>query len=90
MSNLSKETTNRIKADALKFGIENHGWDVESKDYLEGALHEAERAQDLHDTMEQIANAPSPSNEREMMAWIETARNLAVAAIAKYREVGNG
>lgn len=46
MSNLSKETSERIYADASKHSENWYGHDDVNKDYLEGALHEAERAQE--------------------------------------------
>jgi hypothetical protein len=81
MSNLSKETIARIEADALRHGEQEHGWDEMSKDYLSGALHEAERAQGLVDALEWI----------QMHAPIEPiVDDVISAALAKYREVSNG
>src|SRR5688572_14088642 len=80
MSNLSKATARRIKKDASKWSENQYGHDDVNKDYLEGALHEAGRAQGLVDALE----------------WIKTygpCDSLTVKfidnALAKYKEVGN-
>jgi len=90
MSNLSKEITDRIQADALRHGEQEHGWDEMSKDYLEGALHEAGRAQGLVDALEIISKSPMPTNDSERESWVIAARATVVDALAKYKEVGNG
>jgi hypothetical protein len=88
MSKLSKETRERIEADALRHGIEEHGWDVLSKDYLEGALHEAGRAQPIVDISQEIVMLFDPTR-RHVLVPADVILRLS-NAIAKYREVGNG
>lgn len=99
MSNLSKETRERIEADALRYAEQQHGHDDIHPDYLEGAITEAGRAQILLDTLEKIVHAPVPANADEYISWFITAKNIAGGALseyvanielAKYKEVGNG
>lgn len=52
-----------------------------------GATEWAGKAQPVIDALEQIQNSPTPFNATEMESWIETARNLAATALAKYKEV---
>lgn len=41
-------------------------------------------APNLLATLEQIANSPTPYNERELQSWYETARDLASKAVAQH------
>lgn len=92
MSNqLPKETIKKIKAEAERYADQfKHGAGYREPAYADGATEWGGKAQELADTLEQIQNAPVPYNTAEMESWIETARNLAAAALAKYKEVNNG
>lgn len=87
--NIPQTTIDRIKADALRFGKEEHGWDVESKDYLEGALAEAGKVQPVIDFLEEIGNGPFPINQKELEEWLLKTKRDARTALAKYEEVEN-
>jgi hypothetical protein len=87
MSNLSKETLTRINADADRYGFvvpyngSNKFYnDDKVKGYQEGALHEAERAQDTIDQIDCI------------VGWMEngTYKSKLLGILAKYKEVSNG
>jgi hypothetical protein len=54
MNDLDKKTKKRILADASKHSENWYGHKDVNKDYLEGALHEAKRAQGLVDALEWI------------------------------------
>ena len=41
-------------------------------------------APNLLATLNQIVNSPTPYNERELQSWYETARNLALDAVAQH------
>ena len=78
MSKLSKETIDRIKADALRHGEQEHGWDEMSKDYLEGALYEAGRAQLTINEIDSV------------VSWMDngTFKDKLLAVLRKYKEGG--
>ena len=100
MSKLSKETIDKIKADAERYAdLFKHGAGYREPAYVDGATEWAGRGHRILDVLEKIAHAPVPANEREYMSWFVTAKNIAGGAIseweadidlAKYKEVGNG
>lgn len=97
---MDKTTQERIKADAGA-ATDNEAIKLRTKDmeyaamimrlfgykegFIVGATAENNRAQPAIDTLEQIINSPNPSNEYEMMSWIDTARTLAEAALQQCR-----
>jgi hypothetical protein len=91
MSDLSIETRDRIEQDASKWSENQYGHDDVNMDYLEGALHEAKKAQGLVDLLDearlQIEYLHKKFGEtgsgNNVLARIET-------ALAKYKEVSNG
>lgn len=97
MSNLPKETIDKINAEADKYGFVvpyngSKSFYIEDKvkGYQAGATEWASNAQPVIESIEQIANSPEPANEREMASWIATARMTAIVALAKYKEATNG
>jgi hypothetical protein len=87
MSKLSKETRERIKADAISWSENQYGHDDVNKDYLEGALHEAGRAKELADALEKVLSVTSWMEEN---AYKHQIRKVVNTALAKYKEVSNG
>jgi hypothetical protein len=94
MSKLPKATRKRIEADALAWSENQYSHDDVNKDYLEGALHEAGRAQPVIDALQELVNLKCIKEQfgktdeylnNQPLAW-EAATN----ALAKYKEVGNG
>jgi hypothetical protein len=83
----AKMYCDRRGKDALRFGIEEHGWDEMSKDYLEGALHEAERAAGLVDALEVIGNGSFPITQKELEEWLLKTKRDAREVLVKYKEV---
>lgn len=88
MSNLSKETRERIQADAISWSENQYGHDDINKDYLEGALHEAGRAQPVIDIIQEIVMLFDPTR-RHVLIPADVILRLSTA-LAKYKEVGNG
>jgi hypothetical protein len=91
MSKLNKETRKRIEADASKHSENWYGHDDVNKDYLEGALHEAGRAQELAEALEYALKYAEPKGltheeYTEAKKKIKEMRER----LAKYKEVGNG
>jgi hypothetical protein len=86
MSDLPIETRDRIEQDASKWSENQYGHDDVNMDYLEGALHEAGRAQWLVEALELI--------ERKLTGINDTVTNdilnIARTELAKYKEVSNG
>lgn len=96
MSNLSKETRERIEADALRYAEQQYGHDDVNKDYLEGALHEAGRAQGLAEAIFTIYGKDGPGKQSTINAVNKAlisfygSQEGVDAALAKYKEVENG
>jgi hypothetical protein len=89
MSNLSKETIARIASDAVKsypLTASHTHTDGPRAGYTKGALHEAERAQDLVDALEQIDKRIDGFKSGATYK-IEMIKPLVKAALAKYKEV---
>lgn len=91
MSNLSKETIDRIEADAIAWSENQYGHDDVNKDYLEGALHEAGKAQPIVDILESsvsIISAYVPIGKRntEQQILFNLVKEIE-KALAKYKEV---
>jgi len=55
-----------------------------------GATEWAGKAQGVADLLNQIGNDQIPTTQEELIIWIATAKHLARAALAKYKEVTNG
>jgi len=91
MSHLPQETIDKIKAEAERYAeLFKHGEAYRKPAYADGATEWAGKANPVIDALEQIQNSPTPYTVNEMEWWIETARNLAATALAKYKEVTNG
>jgi hypothetical protein len=88
MSKLSQETIDRIEADAISWSENQYGHDDVNKDYLEGALHEAGRAQPVIDLSQEIVMLFDPTR-RHVLVPADVILRLS-NAIAKYKEVSNG
>lgn len=58
--------------------------------YYAGATEWAGRAQLVIDLLEEIGNGPFPINQKELEEWLLKTKRDARAALAKYKEVGNG
>ena len=89
--------TDRIKQEAVKafpipVNISQQPSCMDKREgYIAGATATHDRAKELVDALEQIANSPVPANEREMQSWIETARSLATTSLEQWggKEVGD-
>lgn len=104
MSNLSKETLERIEKDAEVYGEEHqdHLYNVKGystyndlvSGYNAGALHEAERAQPVIDALQELVNLKCIKEQfgktDEYLNNQPLAWETAANALAKYREVCNG
>jgi hypothetical protein len=90
MSKLSKQTRERIEADASQWSENQYGHDDINKDYLEGALHEAGRAQGLASTLELINIWIKECKGHGKLLDAEKAMQAIDTALAKYKEVENG
>jgi flagellar biosynthesis/type III secretory pathway protein FliH len=55
-----------------------------------GATEWAGKAQGLVDALDKIYNGPFPINQTELEEWLLHTKRDARAALAKYKEVGNG
>lgn len=65
---------------------------IASTSYIAGATAEANLIAPMANVLDQIAQAPTPTNEREMLSWIETARKLCEDTLQRWKEgkeVGN-
>jgi hypothetical protein len=84
MSNLPKETIDKIKAEAAIY--QQHRTVTATRGYIAGATEWAGRAQGLVDALEIIDKAPMPTNSDEREFWINATRATIVTALAKYKE----
>jgi len=83
MSNLSKETRERIVADTLRHAEQQHGHDDIHPDYLAGALHEAERAESVIEMLQNIYTGYGHE-------WLPEDKEKVETILTKYKEVSNG
>lgn len=86
MSNLSKETIDRIESDAIAYVEKTRGQQGRVETYVSGALTEAERAQGLVEALELCAK-PMMHNDANLALYAR--QEVAQRALAKYKEVTN-
>lgn len=87
MSNLSKETTERIEADADNYSkLFKYGGDYRKPAYSDGALHEAGRAQELVDALKLIEQM---SDTGDYWIAVQRMKSIASTALAKNKEANN-
>lgn len=90
MSNnqLPADVQERIKADAEAYIKSYPDEGTEWAAYIAGATAEARHIAPMANALDQIAQAPVPANEREMLSWIETARALCDTTLQQWKGEG--
>lgn len=90
MSNnqLPADVQERIKADAEAYIKSYPDEGTEWAAYIAGATAEARHIAPMANALDQIAQAPVPANEREMLSWIETARALCDTTLQQWKGDG--
>lgn len=89
MSNLSKETIDKIRESASdKYNLSSE--EGERIGYQVGATEWTEKAQGLVEFIEYVINFPPAMSKSAMSEWIDKVRDDAREYLAKYKEVTGG